>query len=210
MEASFLARWERIRAQLVRVASIEHPYAFRPLAAGRPAAVLILIGIREADASLSILITRRPEEMEHHKGQYALPGGMRDSEHETPEATAVRETDEEMGIPPADVEGLGFLPPIGTPSGFRITPVIGLLRKPLERAEIRPNPGEVDFWFWCPVDHLRADGVYAAELRSILHEGVTREIPIDVFQVGDHRIWGATGAILRNFLVRFERTETSE
>ncbi len=210
MEAAFLAHRNRIAALLRRAVALDLPYPFRPTAAGRPAAVLLLGGIRADLGRFEFLVTRRPESLGTHKGQYALPGGTRDFATETSEETALRETAEEMGIAPEEVEVFGGLPSLGTPSGFTVTPVVGLLRRPIESVRIEPNPAEIDLWFWCPVDRLRATGVYTTEARAITHAGETRTVSVDVYQVDEHRIWGVTGAMLRNFLARMEKIESTE
>jgi 8-oxo-dGTP pyrophosphatase MutT (NUDIX family) len=208
METEFEPNRKAIRRALQSAVALDFPHPFRPALTGRPAAVLILGGIR-ANGAFEILLTRRTENLETHKGQYALPGGMRDSESESPETTALRETQEEMGIAPDEVEVFGRLPPIWTPTGFTITPVVGLLRRPIDEIAVHPNLDEIDFWFWCGIDRLRATGTYTTETRVITHQGASRTVPIDVYQVDEHRIWGATGAMLRNFIGRLEKVETA-
>ena len=208
MSSRFTDRYRLAYERLRAAAAVDHPYPFRPIAEGRPASVLVLAGLRADGGGLEILITRRTESIATHKGQYALPGGMRDSEEETAEATALRETNEEVGVETGDVETLGRLPEIWTPSGFSITPVVGVLRRPIEEIEIRPSVEEIDLWFWCPVERLLESGVYRSESREIVYQGASRIVPVDVYLVDSHRIWGATGAILRNFLARLERVES--
>lgn len=208
METEFRGRFAEVARQLRTAVELEHPHPFRPMPTGRPAAVLVLGGIREETGTLEILVTRRTEHLETHKGQYALPGGLRDAETETPEETALRETEEEMGIPASAVEVFGRLPPLWTPTGFTVTPVVGLLRRPISEVSIRPNPHEIDHWFWCRVDRLRETGVYSSESRTLTHEGDSHVIPIDIYQVDEHRIWGVTGAMLRNFIARLEKVES--
>jgi 8-oxo-dGTP pyrophosphatase MutT (NUDIX family) len=205
MDARFLERRATLEKLLRSAMALDLPYPFRPLNEGRPAAVLLLGGVRDSDGGLEILITRRTESLETHKGQYALPGGMRDSPEEPDETTALRETEEEVGVPRDAVEVFGKLPRIWTPSGFQVTPVVGLLRTPIDAIDVRPNPAEIDFWFWCRLEQLRESGVYATESRTITHQGISRTVPVDVYQVGEHRIWGATGAMLRNFIARLEK-----
>lgn len=208
MSEPFADRQRAALARLRKAAELDHPYPFRPISEGRPASVLVLGGLRAEGEGLEVLITRRTESIATHKGQYALPGGMRDSDAETAEETALREAHEEVGVEAKDVETLGRLPAIWTPSGFSITPVVGMLRRPIETIEIRPSVEEIDLWFWCPVARLRETGVYRSETREIVYQGASRTVPVDVYLVDTHRIWGATGAILRNFLARLERVES--
>lgn len=206
MDPDFPARRERFARQLRAAVALDFPLPYRPMSPGRPAAVLVLGGLRRESGGLEVLVTRRTERLETHKGQYALPGGMRDAESESAEATALRETEEEMGILPREIEAFGSLPPIWTPTGFTVTPVVGLLRAPLETVPIVPNADEIDLWFWCRVDRLREEGVYSTEARTIKHGGASHNVSVDVYQVDEHRIWGATGAMLRNFIGRLEKT----
>jgi hypothetical protein len=83
-----------------------------------------------------------------------------------------------------------------------------MLKRPIEAVTIRPNADEIDLWFWCKVDRLRDSGVYSTEARTITHAGVEHRVIVDVYQVDDHRIWGVTGAMLRNFIGRLERAES--
>src|SRR4051812_31907036 len=122
---AFETRRDGLAARLRKASDLDFPHPFRPAADGRPAAVMVLCGLRERteDTHLEVLVTRRSEHLETHKGQYALPGGMRDADTETIAETALRETEEEVGIARARIETLGNLPPIWTPSGFQVTPV---------------------------------------------------------------------------------------
>lgn len=207
MDKGFSERREKISSILRSAVELELPYPYRPVLSGRPAAVLILIGLAEKVNEVEVLITRRTEHLETHKGQYAFPGGMRDSGDDTLEATALRETEEEMGISISSVEVFGTLPPIWTPSGFSVTPVIGMLRDSIDATPVRPNPEEIDVWFWCRLARFRESGVYSTEERTITHEGVARGVTVDVYQIDSHRIWGATGAMLRNFIARMDQID---
>ena len=208
MDKDFALRHRNLETLLRAAVALDLPLPYRPLSTGRPAAVMMLCGLRE-NGSFEVLITRRSNTLETHRGQYALPGGMRDAESETPERNALRETREEVGIPEDGVIAIGALPELWTPTGFTVTPVVGLLRSPIEEVEIRPSPDEIDLWFWCSVDRFRATGVYSTEPRTFVHEGKSRTVPMDVYQVDEHRIWGATGAMLRNFISRLEKVESS-
>jgi 8-oxo-dGTP pyrophosphatase MutT (NUDIX family) len=204
-----------LKERLQLMAAFDHPYPFRPAGDGRPAAVLILCAKSEKDGSrpsgFRILMTRRTDSVETHKGQYALPGGMSDPEdgdpalQETLIQTALRETEEEMGIAREKVSSAGILPSIWTPTGFRVTPVMGVLNEPLESIEIVPSEKEIAYWFWPEFDRLRDPGVHSLETREVEYRGKHFEVPIDVFQYDEHRIWGATGAILKNFIGRWEK-----
>ncbi|MBN9278901.1 MAG: CoA pyrophosphatase, partial [Hyphomicrobium sp.] len=92
-------------------------------AALRHAAVAIIVAAGEDPAEASVLLTRRPQHLNRHAGQYALPGGRMDV-GETPEAAALRETEEELGLYLASSAILGLLDDYATRSGFCITPVV--------------------------------------------------------------------------------------
>lgn len=208
MDKEFALRHRDLEAFLRAAVALDLPLPYRPLSAGRPAAVMMLCGLRESGA-FEVLITRRSNTLETHRGQYALPGGMRDADSETSAGTALRETHEEVGISEDEIIAIGSLPELWTPTGFTVTPVVGLLRSPIDEVEIRPSPDEIDLWFWCSLDRFRATGVYSTEPRTFVHDGKSRTVPMDVYQIDEHRIWGATGAMLRNFIARLERIEST-
>jgi len=177
----------------------------RSLPPTRPAAVLVLFAGDFEDPS--ILLTRRTDSVESHKGQIALPGGMSDPGDPSDEATALRETHEEVGIAPSQVQLLGRLPQLPTFTGFEITPVVGAYSGndsgQVPRAQdipITPSPDEIAETFWVPLSELLLPGSYQEEQFEV---GQWR-YPIHVFYVGGHRVWGATGAILKNFLDRWQ------
>jgi 8-oxo-dGTP pyrophosphatase MutT (NUDIX family) len=140
-----------------------------------------------------LLFTRRTDRVETHKGQISFPGGVVDPLDADVIATALRETHEELGIVPARVEPLGLLDDLATPTGFRITPVVGLLR---DRPVYVPSTEEVDEVFEAPVSALLDPAICSSEIRVL--EGVTRRVW--TFAYGPYVIWGATAYILRNLL----------
>lgn len=201
-QPSSRARWlDRVRSAV----ELDLPYRLRPRAQGTVAGVLVLLSEPEGDTdSISVLLTRRTESVEKHKGQIAFPGGVRDPKDEAGGGivrTALRETEEEVGISPSAVEVVGRLPDLSTSTGFVVTPVVAVLAQPLQSARLVVNPAEIAEAFWVSLSVLRSPKTYREE--RFLVAG--REWPIDAFQVGRHRIWGATGTILRNFLDRLER-----
>lgn len=170
---------------------------------------MVLVSIGEIEnESIDLLITRRTETVEKHKGQYALPGGMRDPADQDLRMTALRETEEEVGIRRDRIEVLGELPAIWTPTGFLVTPIVGLLREPRGQVVIEPSEAEINLWFWCPLSRLTAPETYHQEERELIIDGKTIRAPMDVYQVDTHRIWGVTGAILRNFIERWKLSES--
>jgi len=153
----------------------------------RPAAVLIAITEREEPG---MLLLHRPSNMRSHPGQIAFPGGKLDPGENAVEA-ALREANEELGIPEQEVRIIGTSDIYHTHSGFEITPVLGMVPPDLE---IVPNPTEVAQWFEAPADFVLDPANH--EQQWIEWEGSMRayyEIPWH-----GHQIWGVTAAILVN------------
>ncbi|MFT8243753.1 CoA pyrophosphatase [Roseomonas sp. BN140053] len=153
----------------------------------RRAAVLVPVLLGEAP---SILLTLRSAALSAHAGQVALPGGRIEA-GETPEAAAVREAAEEVGLDPRLPEIVGRLPEHRTGTGFHITPVVALLTPPFS---VTPDPSEVAEIFEYPIDRL-LDPTFP-ERRSGVWSG--RERHYWVWPHETQLIWGATAAILRN------------
>ncbi len=154
-----------------------------------PAAVLIPLLLKAG--SVDLLLTRRTEDVETHKGQIAFPGGMADRKDATRWHTALRETEEELGIAPAHIEVLGMLDDLFTPTGFLITPVVGIVRP---HPQIQPNPREVAEVFMVPLEFFADSENGRREIRSTPLG--TREVWFYEYQ--GRVIWGATAAMIRN------------
>ena len=107
-------------------------------------------------SGLTLLLTRRHADISH-PGHVCFPGGRRDPEDSSPEATALREAEEEIALPRSRVEILGRLGDYVTHSGYRIVPVISLVRPPLE---LVPRPGEVEETLEIPLAHALCSGSY--------------------------------------------------
>lgn len=157
----------------------------------RKAGVLILLYVK--DGRLSLLLTRRTERVLHHRGQISLPGG---EQHpgESIEATALRETAEELGPDLGAVRVLGRLTPLYIPpSNYCIYPTVAFVPGPLS---FRLQPEEVDELIEVPIDRL-ADP--AAVRREIRHYG-GRDVDVPFYAFEGHKIWGATAMVLAEFL----------
>lgn len=155
----------------------------------RPAAVLI--GLVERPAGFTILLTQRPVHLKEHGGQVSFPGGRIEPHDPDPVAAALRETEEEVGVPAARVDVVGSLDRYITRTGFDVTPVVGFVEPPYE---FRPDPKEVDAVFEVPLRHVLAPG--ARQRHSRIHEGGRRYYY--AFPYGDYYIWGATAGMLVN------------
>lgn len=180
---------------LIRAAVANH--ARRPAMDDDPGAPLlaaaVLIPVIQDGRDLSVLLTRRTDTVETHKGQIAFPGGMVDETDRDRVHTAVREAEEELGIPPASVEMLGMLDDLTTPTGFCITPVVGFLS---HLPPLLLSPGEVAEAFTVPLAFFADPANAEMERRSF--RGEAREVW--TYRYGGHVIWGATGTIIHRFM----------
>ena len=154
-----------------------------------PAAVLI--GLVERDAGLTLLLTQRSVDLEHHPGQISFPGGHVDDDDKTAEACALRELEEETGIPTRHVHVAGRLPTYTTRTGFAIAPVVGFITPPFS---LRPDPREVADIFEVPFDFLMDTANHQRMSRDF--NGKTRYFHAMSYE--DHYIWGATAGMLVN------------
>lgn len=158
----------------------------------KPAAVLLLL--YERDDGLHLLFQERSHQVEHHKGQISFPGGARDEGDEGAAFTALRETHEEVGVAPADVDLLGEIDEIWTISDFRVRPFVGWLRE--WPYPFRFAPREVASLLEVPFAHLRDPATLVEDVREV--DG--RRAVLPAYRWGEHLIWGATARILTNFL----------
>jgi NUDIX domain. len=169
------------------------PFASRLRPEGlRAAAVLVPL---RADEELQVILTRRHPQLRHHGGQVSLPGGSVDGADAGPTAAALREAEEEIGLPRAEVECIGWLDDYPTLSGFRITPVVGLV--PADFVPV-PQSDEVAEVFELPL--ARCLGSEAFERRLWQRNGI--EVCYLELHWRGERIWGATAAILQDLASR--------
>ncbi len=158
----------------------------------RPAAVLVPI---VHGAEPGVLLTLRTSHLKAHAGQVAFPGGRIEPDDASPEAAALREAEEEIGLAPGHVELAGRLPDYVTGTGFLITPVLALLPDGLR---LTPSPDEVAEIFTLPLATLLDPA--APERRTRQFRG--RERQFWVWPHERHYIWGATAAILVHLAAR--------
>lgn len=162
-------------------------------AARRRASVLVPIVTRPE--ALSVLLTRRTAHLKNHSGQIAFPGGGAEPGDASAEATALRETHEEIGLDPARVEVLGRLSDYHTRTDYRVTPVVGLVAPPFE---LRLDAHEVDEAFEVPLAFVLDPANHLREQREFRG----RTLPFYAIPWRDYYIWGATAGMLIN-LYRF-------
>jgi 8-oxo-dGTP pyrophosphatase MutT (NUDIX family) len=158
------------------------------LTAQKPAAVLIPILGREND---SVLLTLRTDHLESHAGQVCFPGGRYQAGDTDLAATALRESEEEIGLPRGSVAIGGFLDPYLTITGFTVLPVIGFVAEPVP---LNPHAHEVAEIFEVPLAYLLDPK--NRETRQVLRNGVPRNTYSITF--GRHHIWGATAGMIVN------------
>lgn len=161
-----------------------------------PAAVLV--GFREG-VQPRLVLTVRTAHLQAHAGQVAFPGGRSDPQDGNAVTTALRESEEEIGLDRSMVTPLGYLDCFETISGFCITPVVARIA---ENARLYPSPDEVAEVFEVPLAFL----LEPANLRRYTMDYRGKQRPMVEFVHGGHRIWGATAAMLLNLLHRMGRT----
>ncbi|MER8384251.1 CoA pyrophosphatase [Mesorhizobium sp. M0166] len=159
----------------------------------RDAAVLIPVVDHGHEAT--VLLTRRAEKLRNHSGQVAFPGGTIDPTDASPEAAALRETSEEIGLDRDYIEIIGRLPDYVSGSGYRIAPVLGIVRPGFS---LTLNLDEVDAVFEVPLGFLMDPANHTRDSRMWNDfEWFYYEMPY-----GDQRIWGVTAGIIRTLYER--------
>lgn len=152
-----------------------------------PAAVLIPLVLRET--GLTVLLTQRTAHLRDHAGQISFPGGRCEESDRTPQAAALREAQEEVGLEPAQVELLGELPQYSTATGFTITPVVGLVRPPLN---LKLDDFEVADVFEVPFEFLM--DTHNHQRHQVEFQGALRAYYAMPWE--GYFIWGATAGML--------------
>ena len=161
---------------------------------GREAAVVLLI-YPEQDHQLYTVLTKRPDDLQHHPGQVSLPGGRREP-NESIEETGLREVEEEIGVRQETVSLMGSLNPIYVPpSDFTVTPLVGWLDV---KPEFVLQQSEVAELIKVPLRHF-FDRQHRRK-SSVRNDSRQRDVPW--FAVKDHQVWGATAIILDDFVQR--------
>lgn len=162
----------------------------------------VLVPLLVGPDGVEVVLTKRTEEVETHKGQISFPGGMVEEGDGDIRITALREAEEELSIPSSSVETVGLLDDLATPTGFIITPVVGIVER---GTRFVPNPREVADVFTLPLGFF-ANPVNGRSEKKMI-QGVEREIWY--YGAGRHVVWGATAAIIRSLLQKIGMLEPS-
>lgn len=153
----------------------------------------VLVPLVARDGALHVLLTQRTDNLTNHAGQISFPGGRSEEFDSSPIETALRETEEEISLARRHIDIVGVLPEHVTGTGYRVTPVVGIVAPPFELAA---DPNEVAEIFEVPLAFLM-DGMNHQRLSYELPEGKGRRhfyaMPFERYF-----IWGATAAMLRN------------
>jgi 8-oxo-dGTP pyrophosphatase MutT (NUDIX family) len=143
---------------------------------------------------LTAVFTERRADLRRHAGEISFPGGRQDEPDEDLRMTALREAEEEIGLPASEVELVGALPPVGTfVTGYRIYPFVGLVEP---RRVWTPQESEVAQ----VLEFALPDLVAGHEMKRLVRKGVPIKTP--TYTVDGHLIWGATGRIVQSLLER--------
>jgi 8-oxo-dGTP pyrophosphatase MutT (NUDIX family) len=145
-------------------------------------------------------LTQRTQHLHDHAGQISFPGGRVEPEDESPSATALRETKEEIGLEPRFVEIVGYLDPYKTGTGFLVTPVVGLVSIGFS---LSPDEFEVADIFEVPLDYILDASNHRRESRNF--DGIERTF--DVIEYENRYIWGATAGMLINLYEKLRGSE---
>ncbi|MDR3514645.1 MAG: CoA pyrophosphatase [Azospirillaceae bacterium] len=156
-----------------------------------PVAAAVLVAIVERPEGPSVIFTRRTDHLSSHAGQVSFPGGRWEPEDRDAVAVALRETWEEIGLPPNQVTVVGRLDTYVTRTGYEVTPVVGVVAPPLT---LQRDPFEVAEIFEVPLAFLLDPANRRIERREL--RGVSREFYAFAFE--NWVIWGATAGMLVN------------
>jgi 8-oxo-dGTP pyrophosphatase MutT (NUDIX family) len=158
-----------------------------------PVPAAVLVPLVDRPAGMTVLLTQRASQMARHAAQIAFPGGRVEETDADLASAALREAQEEIGLEPARVQVFGYLPDHVVISGFRVTPVLGLVTPPFS---LELNPHEVAGVFEVPLDHVLDSANHEARLRKVGDEEL---LLYDIPWQGQS-IWGATAGMLLTFV----------
>ncbi|MDR3323496.1 MAG: CoA pyrophosphatase [Zoogloeaceae bacterium] len=199
---SITGDWADLADGRVAENKVEHEHKNAPTAANEKRAAAVLVPLVLREDGTTVLLTRRTAHLHHHAGQISFPGGGVEAGDASAEATALRETREEIGLAPERVELLGRLPRYVTGTGFCVTPVVGLLRPPLDVGTLAIDAFEVAEVFEVPLAFLLNPANH--QRHSLAVDGQIRHF--HAMPYGDCFIWGATAGMLMSLYRALEET----
>ena len=164
-----------------------------------PVPAAVLVPLVDRPTGMTVLLTQRASQLARHAAQIAFPGGRVDDTDADVASAALREAQEEIGLEPARVQVFGYLPDHVVISGFRVTPVLGLVTPPFS---LELNPHEVAGVFEVPLDHVLDSANHKARLRKV---GDEEMLLYDIPWQGQN-IWGATAGMLLTFVRMLQET----
>jgi 8-oxo-dGTP pyrophosphatase MutT (NUDIX family) len=182
-----LADWRLLGVDAERSRRLQKHFPANPVAAA------VLVPLVDRPDGLTVLLTERASRMARHSGQISFPGGRLEPSDPDVASAALREAQEEIGLDPARVQVFGYLPDHLVISGFRVTPVLSLVKPPIV---LEPNPAEVASIFEVPVSHVFDSRNHKANLRRVGDEEI---LLYDIPWQGQN-IWGATAGMLLTFV----------
>jgi 8-oxo-dGTP pyrophosphatase MutT (NUDIX family) len=172
----------RLQSRALRRLDVEHT--------GRAAVLIPILRYRSENA---FLLTQRTQKVETHKGQISFPGGVRDATDDSLLDTALRETQEEIGLAPRSISVLGEFDEYLSITGLIVTPFAAWVAGPLK---LKPNPDEVEEVLTVPFQIFRDSRLLRIENR--IRSGVKRKVYF--YRYGAKEVWGLTAQIIRDFL----------
>ncbi|WP_394151864.1 CoA pyrophosphatase [Vibrio maritimus] len=151
----------------------------------------VLIGLVERENRLHVILTKRASHLKHHPGQISFPGGKVEPTDDSPAFTAIRETEEEIGVTHDHLSIIGNLPKLVTVTAFHVTPVLAFVD-----ANYRPkiDTNEVDYLFEVPLEFLASP----ANLSSVAFRIQGQRHRVLSIPYKEHFIWGVTAQIIEN------------
>ncbi len=152
----------------------------------------VLVALVQHKNVLHLLLTKRTDRVEHHKGQISFPGGVVDEGDESPQHTALRELQEELGIPPSSVSIIGQLDDFHIPTGFIVTPFVGFIDHSID---VHTRNDEVDEILLIPFEKFFDPTLRRLETRFL--KGAERQVYF--YDVWKEPVWGATAHIIKQF-----------
>ena len=174
-----------------------------PSRPGEPRLGAVLMLLYEKERQIHLVLTRRRDDLQAHAGQISLPGGRRES-REALQHTALRETREEVGVLPAAITVLGRLTPLYIyPSDFEVHPFVGWYDGV---PAFRPQPAEVAEIIETPLAALFDEQTRREEM----WEWRDGALHVPFYQIGEHKVWGATAMMLSDFVERVRAVEAGD